>query len=109
MSALHVARQFVLPSKAVLSTEWAADDTAWEPFRVLAMNGRVVSFHVVFALGADLTAVIFAGVGQLPVQVTSLLAEMTFLMRPHEIQLKIKEIQLPRYGFPPSTASDTAG
>ena len=62
MGALHVARQFVLPGKAVLPAEWTADDMARESFRVLAMNSCVVSFNVVFALGADLTAVIFAGV-----------------------------------------------
>ena len=83
MSALHVACQFVLPGKAILPTKWAADDMAWESFGILAMNGRVVAFHIVSALGADSTAVICAGVDQLLVLVTSLRTEMTFFMEHH--------------------------
>ena len=61
VGALHVACQLVLSSKAVLPTEWAADDMARVPLRVLAMDSGVMSSHVVFALGADVAAVIFAG------------------------------------------------
>ena len=107
MGTLHVACQFVLPGKAVFSTEPAADDMAWEPFGILAMNGRVVSFHVVFALGTDMTAVIFAGEDQLSVMVKSLLAEMTFFMEHgHQIWVPIvtaKDV------LSPSTSFNTAG
>ena len=106
MGALHVARKFVLPGKAVLPTEWAADDMAWEPFRILAMNCCVVSFDVVSALGADSTAVIFAGVDQLSVLVTSLLAEMIFFMAkyvPRRLRIRIG------ISIFPSTSFNTAG
>ena len=101
--ALHVARKFVLPGEAVLPTEWAADDMAWEPFRILAMNCCVVSFHVVCALGADSTAVIFAGVDQLSVLVTSLLAEMIFFVAEYLIYRPINNFLFP------STSFNTAG
>ena len=105
MGAFHVVSQSVLLSKAVLPIEPAADDMAWEPFRILAMNGSVVSFHVVFALCTDLTAVIFAGEDQLPVLVTSLLAEMTFFMANcHTLVFPDK-----RYVAIPSASSNTAG
>ena len=106
MRALHVACQFVLPGKAVLPSEWAADNMAWKPFRILAMNCCVVSFHVVFTLGADLTAVIFAGVDQLPVLVTRQLAEMTFFMVKYVPRRPI--IQFGNTMFP-STSFNTAG
>ena len=107
MGALHVACQFVLPGKAVLPTEWAADNMAWETFGILAMNGRVVSFHVVFALGADSTAVIFAGIDPLPVLITSLLTEMTYFVGHRTPDLSCNKV-LKDFVIP-STAFNTAG
>ena len=107
MGALHVACQFVLSGKAVLPTEWAADDMAWEPLRVFAMNGRVVAFRVVFALGADSAAVIFAGVYQIPGFVTSMRTEMSFFMGFHVPDRNVN--QGSRYCVMPSTAFNTAG
>ena len=106
MGALHVARKFVLPGKAVLPPEWAADDMAWVPLRILAMNCCVVSFHVVSALGTDSTATIFAGVDPLPVLVTRQLAEMTFFMVMYGPRRPI--IQFGNTMFP-STSFNTAG
>ena len=80
MGALHVVCEFVLPGKTIFSTERAADDMAWESLGILAVNGRVVAFHVVFALGADSTAVVFAGVDQPPVLIDGPPTEMTFFM-----------------------------
>lgn len=108
MGALHVACQFVLPGKAVLATERAADDMAWEPLRIFAMNGRVVSFYVVSALGADSTAVICAGIDQLRVLVTSLLTEMNFFMARHSPD-RHTNIVLTSYFLIPSTTFNTAG
>ena len=107
MGALHVACPFVLPGEAVFPTESAADDMAWETFRILAMNDRVVSFHAVFALGPDLTAVVFAGVDQVLVLVTTFLAEMTLIMYKRRIYSRMENKT--RDVYFPSTAFNTTG